>query len=208
LAIDVQFIRVLTSFRSQSTWKVLPSTAICAPTAVAIGLDFSRGPSSDFLGLTLIHIFIAGALLCMVIKILSLLHLTAPRYLSTIVYAATAFTTFSDLDSLYGANEVAGTTSINLAIAGAVLFAIASLLSLFTLRFGIACGLVALGLSGHYFLREIIAIPWGSMPGILPKVLPYARWSDIFASLIMMVTAVAYSLSRLWLLFRAPTDVY
>ena len=188
--------------------KVLSLTAICAPTAVAIGLDFNRGPTSDFLGLTLIHIFIAGAFLCEVIKILSLLHLTSPRFLSTIVYAATAFTSFMDLDSLYGAAPIVGSTSIYLAIAGTVLFAIASLLSLLTLRLGITCGLVALGLSGHYFLREIIAIPWGSMPGILPKVLPYARWSDIFASLIMMVTAVAYSLSQLWLLFRAPTDVY
>ena len=130
--------------------KVLPSTAIYVATAVAIGFAFNRGPTSDFLDLTLMHIAIAGASLCAVIKILSLLHLTAPRYLSTIVYAATAFTTAMDLESLYGAAPIVSSTSIDLAIAGAVLFAIASVFSLFTLRFGITCGLVAVGLSGPF----------------------------------------------------------
>lgn len=70
------------------------------------------------------------------------------KIVSAVVYSLTALDFASFFDSLYGAGPVTRHLGlIYVAIIGAVLFAVASVLSLFNLRIGIACAFAACILS-------------------------------------------------------------
>jgi len=121
------------------------------------------------------------------------------RILSAAVYAITAVALADYFDALYGAGPV--TSHLGLiysAIAGAVLFAVAFVLSMFTLRFGAICGLAACILSWPCFGIQLPGIPWTK----LVSVAHYANWRFIFLAILMLAVSSAYSLWQLWLLFR------
>ena len=81
------------------------------------------------------------------------------RILSVLIYATTAFALAEFLDGLYGAGPVTHHLAlIHLAIAGTILFAAACILSLFTLRVGVVCGLggvVLYRFGGPYFAFKL-----------------------------------------------------
>ena len=123
------------------------------------------------------------------------------KIVSALVYGITALSLADFLDSVYGAGPIfqkyVGLTHV--AIAGAILFAVACLLSLFNERLGIACGVVACILSWPLFSRELsVALGvWRS----LHSVLGYAYWTARIASVGMLIVSSIYSLSQLRLLF-------
>ena len=64
-----------------------------------------------------------------------------------------------DLDGLYGGEPITGhTILIHVATAGAILFVVACVLSLFSVRFGIICALAACILSWPLFASELYAV--------------------------------------------------
>src|SRR5271157_2098741 len=112
------------------------------------------------------------------------------KILSVVIYVTTAFALAEFFDGLYGAGPVTLHLGlIHLAIAGTILFAAASVLSLFTLRAGVVCGLAGSVLSWPYFAIGMPAIPWGSLVSILP----HANWLDLLTAIIALVVTSAYS---------------
>lgn len=121
------------------------------------------------------------------------------RILSVLIYATTAFALAEFLDGLYGAGPVTHHLAlIHLAIAGTILFAAACILSLFTLRVGVVCGLGGVVLSWPYFALQMPAIPWGSLISILP----HANWVDLLTAILVLVVSSVYSVNQLQILRR------
>ena len=125
------------------------------------------------------------------------------KILSLVLYATTAFALAEFIDGLYGAGPVTRHLElIHLAIAGTILFAAAFVLSLFTLRAGVVCGLVGSVLSWPYFAVGMPTIPWGSLVSILP----YASWLDLVIAIIALAVASVYSANQLRVLLRGRSD--
>jgi hypothetical protein len=122
------------------------------------------------------------------------------KIVSALVYGITALDLANFFDSVYGAGPISsnyiGLTHV--AIAGAILFAVACLLSLFNLRMGITCGLVACILSWPFFAGELSLI-LGVWRGLF-SVVGYAYWTARLASVWMLIVSSIYSLSQLRLL--------
>jgi hypothetical protein len=131
------------------------------------------------------------------------------RIASAAVYATTAFAFFGFFDGLYAGEPPRGDlTLIHIATAGAILFAVAFLASLVALNLGVGCGFAACVLSWPYWGGVIlIRLPWKNFPwkNIMDLLLPYSQWTDILASLLMLIISTAYTLVQLWL-FRAWTN--
>ena len=123
------------------------------------------------------------------------------RILAAVVYVITAVALAGYFDGVYGGEPITRHLGlIHTATAGATLFAVACLLSLFTLRFGVICGLVASILAWPFFGPIMVAIPWGR----ILQMLPYARWADTLAAILMLTISSIYSLAQLRSLFRSP----
>lgn len=123
------------------------------------------------------------------------------RISAAVIYAMTSLVLAGYFDSLYGAGPVTHRLGlIHAAFAGALLFVVACAMSLFALRLGVACGVVASILSWPYFGPRLLAIPWSRFI----QVLPHAMWADTYAAILMLIISSAYSAIRLRLLLRAP----
>ncbi|MGB9105850.1 MAG: hypothetical protein WCC59_13900 [Terriglobales bacterium] len=125
------------------------------------------------------------------------------KLIPAVVYAATAFAFAGFIDGLYGGEPITHHLGlIHVATAGAILFAVACVLSLFTPRVGVVCALVGGVLSWPYFAIQVFAIPWGSIVSILP----YANWQDLLTAILALVVSSVYSVNQLRLLFRGRND--
>jgi hypothetical protein len=122
------------------------------------------------------------------------------RAAPALLYLLAALALARYFDSLYGAAPVVRRLeAVHAGIAGTILLAVACLLSLFSLRLGGVCGLVAGLLVWPYFGPILVSFPWSRVF----EVLPYAMWADSLAALVMLTIASIYSMARLWLWFRA-----
>ena len=77
------------------------------------------------------------------------------KVVSALVYGITALDFAEFFDSVYGAGPISPhhIALMHTAIAGAIVFALACLFSLFNLRIGVMCGLAACVLSWPLFCR-------------------------------------------------------
>ncbi len=128
------------------------------------------------------------------------------KTVSVVIYAITALALAYYFDSLYGAGPVARHLElIHTAIAGAILFVVACVLSVFSLRFGTVCALAACVLWWPFFSSNLFAIlsVWRSLFSILH----HSNWEASLQSVLMLIISSIYSLSRLRLLLRAPREV-
>jgi len=123
------------------------------------------------------------------------------KIIPSAIYALTTVCLAEFFDAAYGAGPVTRYVRLtHLAIAGTVLFAIACISSLFTLRFGTVCALAASVLAWPYFANALTAIPWGS----LVSVLPYANWRYELTAILLLAVSSVYSAAHAWQLFRVP----
>ena len=125
------------------------------------------------------------------------------RIVSVLVYSFTALDFAYYFDSLYGAGPITGHLGlIHTAIIGAVLFAVAAVFSLFSLRIGIAFAFAACILSWPFFAGELSAIlsVWHS----IFSVMHYSYWGARLAAVYMLIVSSIYSFGRLRALYRAP----
>jgi hypothetical protein len=125
------------------------------------------------------------------------------KAVSVVIYAFTALALANFFDSLYGAGPITHYLwLIHTAIAGAILFVVATVFSVFSLRIGIACALAACVLSWPFFAGELSALlgVWRS----LFSVVHYSYWGARLESVLMLIISSFYSLGRLRLLFWAP----
>jgi hypothetical protein len=123
------------------------------------------------------------------------------KVIAALVYAATTLSLWGFFDALYGSGPIIHHLGlIRSAISGAVLFAIACVISLFNLRTGIVCALVACLLCWPFFGGELsmILLVWRSLFSILG----YSMWGDRLAAVLMLTLSSVYSLSRLRSLFQ------
>lgn len=123
------------------------------------------------------------------------------KILASFIYGATAVAFGRLFDGLYGGEPVTHRSAlIYAATAGAFLFAIACILSFFTLRFAVGCALAASILSWPCFGIALFEIPWRKLISILP----YSNWQDQLTAILALVVSSVYSAIRLRLLRRAP----
>lgn len=122
------------------------------------------------------------------------------KIISAIVYAATSLAFADYFDAFFGAGPISYQWwlkwgVIYAAIVGAVLFAIAALVSLSKVRLGVGCALVACLLSWPFFASELAAIlrVWRSVF----HVVHYSMWGDRLAAVVMLIVSTIYSLGRL-----------
>ena len=126
------------------------------------------------------------------------------KILSAVIYATTALALAQFLDDLYAGEPVTDHLGlIYLAIAGTILFAAACILSLFTLRVGVVCGLGGGILSWPVFAIAIPRIPWGSVVSIFP----YSNWRYVLTAILALVVSSAYTVNRLRVLLRGRNDL-
>lgn len=118
------------------------------------------------------------------------------KVVSAVIYAITALALAYYFASLYGAAPVTRHLGlIHTAIIGALLFVVACVLSLFSLRSGTACALAACTLSWPFFAGVLSAVVgvWRSLPSILHD----ANWEASLQSVVMLIFSSIYALSRL-----------
>jgi hypothetical protein len=121
------------------------------------------------------------------------------KVISAAVYAITAFAFLGYFDGLYGGEPIIYHLGlIHVATAGAILFAVASVLSLLNLKVGIACGIVATILSWPYFAIGIFAVPWSHPFG-------FVRWPDTLTATFCLICSTYYSVDQLRLLMAVVT---
>jgi hypothetical protein len=121
------------------------------------------------------------------------------RIAAALLYLLAALALAGYFDALYGAAPVDHRLGlIHAGIAGAILLAVASLMSMFSLRLGAVCGLVAGLLAWPYFGPILMSFPWSRMF----EVLGYAMWADSLAALGTLTIASIYSLTQIWLWVR------
>lgn len=126
------------------------------------------------------------------------------KILSGIIYATTALALAQFLDGLYAGEPITHHLGlIHLAIAGTILLAAACVLSLFTQRVGIVCGLAGAILAWPYFAVGITSIPWGSVVSIFP----YSNWAFVLTSILALVVSSVYSANRLRVLLRGRSEL-
>jgi hypothetical protein len=122
------------------------------------------------------------------------------RLISTFIYGIATFCFWLFFDALYGAGPVTRDLAlIYLAIGGSILYAIACVSSLFSLRFAVISGLAGALLVWPYFAIEVREIPWSK----LWSALPYANWRYELAALFFLVVSSCYLAVQLRLMFRA-----
>ena len=125
------------------------------------------------------------------------------KILSLVIYVTTAFALAEFFDGLYGAGPVTHRLGlIHLAIAGTILFAAACILSLFTLRVGVVCGIAGGVLSWPYFAIQMPTIPWGRLASIFP----HAHSVDLLIAILVLVVSSVYSVNQLRMLLRGRND--
>ena len=119
------------------------------------------------------------------------------KVISAAVYAITAFAFLGYFDGLYGGEPIIHYLGlIHVATAGAILLAVASVLSLITLRVGIACGIVAAILSWPDFAIELYRVPWSDF-------LRFAKYRpDTPTAIFCLICSTYYSINRLRLLIQ------
>lgn len=125
------------------------------------------------------------------------------KIISAVIYAATTLALAYFFDGLYGGEPITHHLGlIYAATAGAILFAVACVLSLLSLRFGTVCALAACILSWPLFSGNLFTIlsVWRSLFSILR----HSNWGASLAAVVMLIISSIYSLSRLKLAFRAP----
>lgn len=126
------------------------------------------------------------------------------KILAALIYATAAFTLVQFFDYLYaGEPPTDHLVLIYPAIAGTIFLAAACILSLFTLRAGVVCGLSGSILSWPCFFVAITAIPWGSVVSIFP----YSNWRFLLTAILALVVSSAYSVNRLRVLLRGRDDL-
>jgi hypothetical protein len=121
------------------------------------------------------------------------------KTISAIVYAVTALVLAGFFDGLYGGEPlIYHLLVIYAATAGAALFVVACVLCLFSLQFGIVCGLLAGILSWPYFAIQAFGAPWGNL-------IWFARYRpDTLAAICVLILSSAYSVYALLALRRLP----
>ena len=125
------------------------------------------------------------------------------KILSAVIYATTAFALAQFFDGLFAGEAVTDQLRLTyLAIAGTILFAAACIVSLFTLRIGVVCGLGGSILSWPYFAIGMPTIPWGSVVSIFP----YSNWAFVLTAILGLVVSSAYSINQLRLFLRRGDD--
>lgn len=106
-----------------------------------------------------------------------------------IVYAITALCLGQFLDALYGGEPIVHYLFlIKVATAGMILFVVACIVSLFTLRVGAICGLFASVLSWPYLVVQLSTVPWRNLAW-------FSRYRpDTLMSVMMLVASTLYSI--------------
>ena len=126
------------------------------------------------------------------------------KILSVVIYATTALALGQFFDALFAGEPVTDHLGlIYLAIAGTILSATACILSLFTLRVGVVCGLGGSILSWPCFAVAMPTIPWGSVVSIFP----YSNWRFLLTSILALVVSSTYSVNRLRVQLRGREDL-
>jgi hypothetical protein len=122
------------------------------------------------------------------------------KIISVAVYAITAFAFLGYFDGLYGGEPIIyHLRLIHVATAGAILFAVACVLSLFTPRAGIVCGIVAAILSWSNFAVELYWIPWSNF-------LWFAKYRpDALTAIFCLICSTYYSINQLRMLMGGAT---
>ena len=117
-----------------------------------------------------------------------------------VVYAGTALAFARYVDALYGEHPALPHATLVYAVtAGALLYAIASLLSLFALRFAASCGLVASLLSWPLFWLLAGEVPWRQVRDILCC----SDWAELLTAFAALVASTICSFIQLLLSNRA-----
>jgi hypothetical protein len=119
------------------------------------------------------------------------------RAILAAIYAITTLCLGSFLDYLYNGEPITRHLGlIHAATVGAILFAVACVLSVFSLRLGIVCALVACILSWSYFCIQLSIIPWGDL-------IWFARYRPgTLAAILSLIVSSAYSVIMARLVFR------
>lgn len=126
------------------------------------------------------------------------------KILTALIYATAAFALAQFFDDLYAGEPITDHfVLIYLAIAGTIFLAAACLLSLFTLRVGVVCGLSGSILSWPCFAIAMPTIPWGSVVSIFP----HSNWRFVLTAILALVVSSAYSVNRMRVLLRSRDDV-
>jgi hypothetical protein len=121
------------------------------------------------------------------------------RVWAALLYLFAALALAGYFDGLYGAGPVVhGLTLVHAGIAGMILLAVASLVSILSLRLGAVCGLIAGFLAWPFFGPLLLSFPWSRMF----EILPYAMWADSLAALTMLTITSIYSLKQVSLRVR------
>lgn len=127
------------------------------------------------------------------------------KFITALVYAATAFAFAIYFDGLWGAVAVRRDLwLIDTAIVGMALFAAACILSFFALRIGLVCAVAGALLSGPFFAAAVFTIPWGS---IRVSILPYSVWPDLLMVIGTLIVSSVYSVTQAVSLFRGRKEV-
>ncbi len=127
------------------------------------------------------------------------------KIVSAFIYAVTTLALAYFFDGFYGGEPSTRHLGlIHAATAGAILFAVACVLSLFSLRLGTVCTLAACILSWPFFSGNLFAIlsVWRSLFSILR----YSNWGASLAAVVMLIISSAYSINQARLLFRPRAD--
>jgi hypothetical protein len=125
------------------------------------------------------------------------------RIPSPVIYLISALALVFYFDALYGGPVTHRLGTIHAGIAGATLFVVACVLSLFSLRVGLVCGLAASILSWPYFGVLLFVFPWRGVP----EILHYAMWGDTLSALLILIIASIYSLSKIGLSLRERASI-
>lgn len=123
------------------------------------------------------------------------------KILSSVIYALTAFTLWGRLEVFYGEpiTHPLFVAMVHATSGGAILFVIAFVMSFFSVRLGVFCGLAAIILSVPFLFVEVGIFPWRH----LIEDLGYNFWADTLAAIIMLIISSAYTLAQLRLWYRA-----
>jgi hypothetical protein len=121
-----------------------------------------------------------------------------------VIYATTSISLLGFFDAFYGAGPVPYHPLTHCAIGGSVLFAIACVVSLFHLRSGIVCALVASLFCWPFFAGELSMVlrVWRSLVSVVVR--DYGMWNDRLAALLTLMLSSAFSLSQLRRFWQAP----
>jgi hypothetical protein len=117
---------------------------------------------------------------------------------AAIVYGATAIALALFFDGLYAEGPTRGLGLIHAATVGCVLFAVACLLSFFTLRSAVAGAITAGILSWPLFGPALRTTPWHRVFSIVR----YSNWQDLLAAILTLAISSVYSIIQLRSLLR------